>query len=48
MEVSGQLYAPAALPPVERVSRTHLIGDWLDLRACLDVMAERNYLNETG
>jgi hypothetical protein len=36
MEVSGQLHAPAALPPGERVSGTHSIGASVGPRAVLD------------
>jgi hypothetical protein len=36
MEVSGQLYAPAALPPRERVPGTHWIGGRVDPRSGLD------------
>jgi hypothetical protein len=38
MEVSGQLHAPAALPPVERATRSHWIGGWVGPRACLDAV----------
>jgi hypothetical protein len=36
MEVSGQLHAPAALPPRETAPGTHYTGSWVGLRACLD------------
>jgi hypothetical protein len=35
--VSGQLHAPAALPPGKRPG-THFIGGWVDPRAGLDDM----------
>jgi hypothetical protein len=35
MEVSGQIYTPAALPPGERPG-THYIGGWVGPRAGLD------------
>jgi hypothetical protein len=36
-EVSGQLHAPAALPPGKSPG-THFIGGWVDPRAGLDDM----------
>jgi len=36
MEGSGQLHAPATLPPVERAPGTYWIGGWIDS------MAKRN------
>jgi hypothetical protein len=36
MEVSGQLYAPAVLPPVPTE-----YGGWVGLRAGLDAMAKK-------
>jgi hypothetical protein len=41
MEVSGQLHAPAALPPEERASGTNWIGGWVVPRASLDAV-EKN------
>jgi hypothetical protein len=41
MEVSGQLHAPAALPPKERAPGTHWIGGWVCLRAVLDAVVKR-------
>jgi hypothetical protein len=41
MEVSGQLHALAALPPRERASGTHWIGDWVGPRAVLDAVVWR-------
>jgi hypothetical protein len=38
MEVSGQLYAPAALPHRERTPSTHWIGGWVGPRAVLDAV----------
>jgi hypothetical protein len=39
MEVSGQLHAPAALPPGEE--GTHWIGGWVGPRAVLDAVVKR-------
>jgi hypothetical protein len=36
MEVSGQLHAPAALTPRERVPGTDWIGGWVGPRVILD------------
>jgi hypothetical protein len=36
MGVSDQRHTPAALSPRERILGTHWLGDWVDLRACLD------------
>jgi hypothetical protein len=44
MEVSGQLHAPAALPPGKEPSGTHLIGDWVDPRAGVNALATRKIL----
>jgi hypothetical protein len=46
MEVSGQLQAPAVLPPPprERTPSTHWIGVWVDSRASLDTVEKRKYL----
>jgi hypothetical protein len=41
MEVSGQLHAPAALPPGERAPGTPCIGGWVGPRAGLDDMEKR-------
>jgi hypothetical protein len=41
MEVSGQLHAPAVLPPRERAPRTHWIGGWVSPRAVLDEVVKR-------
>jgi hypothetical protein len=41
MEVSGQLHAPAALPPRERDPGTHWIGGWVGPRAVLDTVVTR-------
>jgi hypothetical protein len=40
MKVSGQLHAPAALPPRERASGTHWIGGWVGPRAVLDAVVK--------
>jgi hypothetical protein len=42
--VSGQLLAPAALPPRERASSTHWIEGWVDPRAGLDNMQKWKFL----
>jgi hypothetical protein len=41
MEVSGQLHAPAALPPGERAPGTHWIGGWVGPTAVLDAVVKR-------
>jgi hypothetical protein len=41
--VSGQLHAPAALPPGKRPG-THFIGGWVDPRAGLDDMEKWKFL----
>jgi hypothetical protein len=41
--MSGQLHAPAALPP-----GTHWIGGWVDPRAGLDDVEKRNHLTLPG
>jgi hypothetical protein len=43
MEVSGQLYVPAALPTGERDSGTHWIGGWVGPRTGLDVVVKKNH-----
>jgi hypothetical protein len=30
MELSGQLHAPAVLPPGKQVPGTHCVGSWID------------------
>jgi len=40
MDVSGQLHAPAALPPGKK-HRTHYIGGWVGPRASLDTVSKR-------
>jgi hypothetical protein len=45
MEVSGQLHAPAALPPKERAPGTHWIGGWVGPRAVLDAVVKRKIPN---
>jgi hypothetical protein len=42
--VSGQLHAPAALPPEERASGTHCIRGWVDRRAGLGDMEKWKFL----
>jgi hypothetical protein len=41
MEVSGQLYAPAALPPGKDPPGTHWKGGWVGPRAVLDAVVKR-------
>jgi hypothetical protein len=41
MEVSGQLYAPAALPPGKETPGTHWIVDWVGPRAALETVVKR-------
>jgi hypothetical protein len=41
MDVSGQLHAPAALPPGKEHSGTHWIGGWVGPRAILDAVVKR-------
>jgi len=41
MEVSGQLHAPATLPPEKELPGTRWIGGWLGLRAGLDLVVQR-------
>jgi hypothetical protein len=38
MEVSGQIYTPAALTPEKKASGIHGIGDWVSPRAGLDAI----------
>jgi len=44
MEMRGQIHSQAALPSGETTPSKHWIGDWLDLRAGLDVTAKRKFL----
>jgi hypothetical protein len=46
--VSGQLHAPAALPPGKESPGTHCIGGWVELSAGLDDMEKRKFLTLTG
>jgi hypothetical protein len=48
MEVSGQLHAPATLPPWERAPGTHCIGNWVSPRAGLNLMEKRKSLAPVG
>jgi len=41
MYVSGQVFAPAALPPRDRAPGTYWIGGGMDPRAGLDVVEKR-------
>jgi hypothetical protein len=45
MQVSGQLHAPAALPPRETAPGTHWIGGWVGHRAVLDAPSPRRESN---
>jgi hypothetical protein len=47
MEVSGQLHAPAALPPRERAPGTHWIGGWVGPRAVLDIAVVKRKIPST-
>jgi hypothetical protein len=38
--MSGEIHAPAALPPTERAPGTHWIGGWADPRAGLDTVSK--------
>jgi hypothetical protein len=42
MEVSGQLHAPAALPPGKEPLVPHWIGGWVGPRAVLDAVVKKN------
>jgi hypothetical protein len=44
MEVSGELHAPAALPPGERTFFTHSTGGWIGPKTGMDIMENRNNL----
>jgi hypothetical protein len=46
--MSGQLQAPAALPPTERAPGTHWIGGGVGPKAGLDDMEERKFLPILG
>jgi hypothetical protein len=48
MKVSGQLHAPAALPPGKQPPGTHWIGGWVGPRACLDDLDKRKFLTLPG
>jgi hypothetical protein len=41
MEMSGQIHAPAAIPPGKRAPGTHWIGGWVGPGAGLDAVARR-------
>jgi hypothetical protein len=41
MEVSGQIHAPAALPPRERDPGTHWVVGWVGPGAILDAVVKR-------
>jgi hypothetical protein len=42
---SGQLHAPAALPPGEKAPATRWIGSWVDPRVGLDAVEKRKFLH---
>jgi hypothetical protein len=46
--VSGQLHAPAALPPGERAPDTYEIGGWVGPRTDLDDVEKRKFLTLPG
>jgi hypothetical protein len=46
--VSGQLHAPAALPPGKEPPGTHWIRGWVDPRAGLDDVEKRKFLTLPG
>jgi hypothetical protein len=48
LEVSGQLHAPAALPPGKEPPGTHWIGGWLCPRTGLDEVEVRKILPLPG
>jgi hypothetical protein len=48
MGVSGQLHAPATLPPMERALTTHRTGGLLDLRANLNAIEKIKILPLLG
>jgi len=43
MEVSGQLHAPAALPPEKEPPGTHWIGGWVGSRAGLGAVKKKKF-----
>jgi hypothetical protein len=45
---SGQLHAPATLPPGKRASGTHWIGEWIGPRAGLDDVGKKQLLTLPG
>jgi hypothetical protein len=47
MEVSGQLHAPATLPPRERTPGTHWMGGWVGPRSVLDYVYRTHYSKGT-
>jgi hypothetical protein len=46
--MSGQLHAPAALPPGERATGTSWIGGWVGPRAGLDDMEKWKFFTLPG
>jgi hypothetical protein len=48
LEVSGEFHVPAALPPGERASFTHLIGGWVCPTAGLDDTEKWKFLTLPG
>jgi hypothetical protein len=48
LEVSGQVHAPAALPPGKKPHVTYWIGGWVGPRASLDDVEKRKFLTLPG
>jgi hypothetical protein len=48
MEVSGQLHAPAALPPRQEPSGTHLTGGWVGPKSRSGCCGEEKNLAPAG
>jgi len=48
MENSGQIHAPASLPPGEIATDKHWLGSWVGTRAGLDVVEKRKFLPLPG
>jgi hypothetical protein len=48
MEVSGELHAPAALPPGKEPPGTYCVGGWVNPRAGLDHLERRKFLTLPG
>jgi hypothetical protein len=48
MELSGQLHAPAALPPRIKPPGTHWLGGWVGPSASLEDVEKRHFLTLPG